>query len=322
MQSQQQHNLPLPQSTVIYPSYLDMDSVIPGHYPAHGANTIQGFSSGSSSYYQDHEHRHFFDRGGGASSSFPSSTSPLPSSPHATGLASSGNPTASFNNFYPEDIARYQLSYPHPVHGHLASITQAPLDIDFSLKSTRQAPVGNSSITSLSTLADMAIILGPTSGAVVPNARVRPPVEVSRNPPPAQEEEVGLSRERKHACTMCHKRSAILQVIGSIDDRSNLAFHRFDRPSTLRKVNVILTLQSDQHTDPLRLIASARPYWRKRLVPLCRHCRVASDYPVCSVPVRYLRQAIWGGVQPQSTRPTMHLETSPRRIRISLSRTH
>ncbi|KAJ8088810.1 hypothetical protein PM082_014056 [Marasmius tenuissimus] len=66
----------------------------------------------------------------------------------------------------------------------------------------------------------MAIIMNPTAERVDAPCRAPPPAEIVVNEqegvsPPVLEVETAVPRERRHACSMCHK--------------------RFDRPSTLRK---------------------------------------------------------------------------------------
>lgn len=162
------------------------------YYPAtfSDANTIPSFSIGSSSHYQDY----FFDRGG-QSTNVSSLTSALPPLPHATGLAISGIPTTSFSEDYAEDIWST-----NSVHGH------SPLpDNSFALKSIRQRPepVAESSSSSLATTAEMAIILGPPANSSPP------PRPLARPEVPSGSQDDGdddLGKERRHACTMCHKR--------------------------------------------------------------------------------------------------------------------
>ncbi|EEB98105.1 hypothetical protein MPER_02446 [Moniliophthora perniciosa FA553] len=63
----------------------------------------------------------------------------------------------------------------------------------------------------------MAIILGPNGGG--PASTVHEITGDTRQQMALREDEAAFTRERKHACSMCHK--------------------RFDRPSTLKKVMMI-----------------------------------------------------------------------------------
>ncbi|KAJ7596529.1 hypothetical protein C8J56DRAFT_917670 [Mycena floridula] len=168
----------------------------------------QNFSMGSPSHYLDPS-RNFMRRGGQSASL--SSIYPLPPLPHATGLAKSDHPNSSNTKFQPEDIWS-TIS----VHGHSPSVVH-------SGSPENQVPDKSaSSPCLLSTLADMAIILGPTPEA--PSTRPLPPVIPGPEPrfgPSSAQEDEEPGREKRHGCTMCHK--------------------RFDRPSTLKKHMLVHT---------------------------------------------------------------------------------
>jgi hypothetical protein len=74
------------------------------------------------------------------------------------------------------------------------------------------------------------------------------------------------SREKKHGCTMCHKR--LVAVSRTWYDTLTDSVHdcRFDRPSTLRKVGTKYKVSSNEGSDDFRLVASACPHRRKGFV--------------------------------------------------------
>ncbi|KAJ3825799.1 hypothetical protein EV361DRAFT_950702 [Lentinula raphanica] len=211
------------------------------HYPvattSHtGMTGLYGFSDGSPpTACLDHEYPyHFFDRGGtstngDAQSSSSSSTFPVVHLPNATGLSESGNPSSALSNeVYAEDIHPYQPAWDLPSthgHPHARLADSAALRPDFSFKGGSYSAFAPSPNTlKVPTPSEMAILMRPNGASTNDIAPIVPPtpmnmpsehlsaVHMSSAPP---EEEFTLARERKHACSMCHK--------------------RFDRPSTLRK---------------------------------------------------------------------------------------
>lgn len=161
------------------PSYLNMD------YTSNGA--IQSFSFGSS----PDQCRLFSDRGG-PSNSFCSTTATLPPQSDATAGMASPVPNPAPSHYYSEDL---WAPGPGPAH--------------------KSRPDPQLHPSSLSTLAEMAIIMASPPAS----AHSLTPSSLARSQPDSSDssnaylyddqdddlEQVGL-RERKHACTMCHKR--------------------------------------------------------------------------------------------------------------------
>lgn len=204
----------------VYSGYL-------GPYPASSgtSNAIQCFSIGSSSHYPD-QSRHFVDRGG-PSSNFSSTLSLQPPLPHATFLAISEIPGSIPSEYCPEDIWTQS-----PVHGHPLSIAHPPLDNIYSAKScTEDQSSAEPTSSSLPTLADMAIMYSSLTGP--PSGRQPQSGEQPRVPSAAQDEEA--KSERRHPCPMCYKRYIVFH--GRELSKLTKVHDRFDRPSTLKKVN-------------------------------------------------------------------------------------
>ncbi|KAF5392203.1 hypothetical protein D9757_001419 [Collybiopsis confluens] len=157
----------------------------------------------------------------------PSTSSALPTmTDSATGLSVSRLPFAAAaalpQGLYPEDTLAYQYSWNIPsTHGRTPSLPESsPLGPDPSFK-TALYP---SPTPKLPTPSEMAILMRPSRAVSSTETSSVPPPLATRallSPDPllaglpSPEEEFTLARERKHACSMCHK--------------------RFDRPSTLRK---------------------------------------------------------------------------------------
>lgn len=186
-----------------------------------------GFSRGSSSFAYPHQDYRYFDRGELASRVCPTSLVDN-NSLDATGIGFAGNPSSGNTFVVPEDISVYDqwdwsphILAPAPVYPH----TQP-----FSVKSTRTSSLVCSPTAQLPTPAAMAVLLNPNAQQLgdhqqqqqqqlplqvadyeIPQGHtasltVRPirPVE----PVTAVHQVVpdSPSREKKHACTMCHKR--------------------------------------------------------------------------------------------------------------------
>lgn len=158
-----------------------------GHVPGTGTGT--GFSEGSpSTGYPDQIHEPYF---------FDFSSSSLPA--HATGLSEPGNLSRAQINVYSSEEVQSNWNYP--------SSHARP---DLSLKTVSNPNSSYSPATAtLPTPSEMAVLLMPDSGPA-PTMPSIPPIplamvsaESSSLPP---EEEYTLARERKHACSMCHKR--------------------------------------------------------------------------------------------------------------------
>ncbi|KAH0590019.1 hypothetical protein H2248_000197 [Termitomyces sp. 'cryptogamus'] len=213
---------------------------------------LTNFSRGSSLSYPHQEYRHHTDRGGplGLAGPPPSLSN---ASLCATGLGIPGHSVSNGNGFQAEAIVDFPLQQqwqwttaPESLHGlPLAPVPRAPqaqlAEHEFSSIKRSPADYATESSAVLSpaaqrpTPASMAVLLNQTARAErnspqvsfrAPSDAARSsqaqsvsmtqPVEVPQHPAqPVQTHEDGLSRERKHACTMCHK--------------------RFDRPSTLKK---------------------------------------------------------------------------------------
>ncbi|KAK7019733.1 hypothetical protein VNI00_017973 [Paramarasmius palmivorus] len=216
------------------PTYYDHPASHSYHGPdAGGTNTIHGFSEGSpSSFYQDHEYPYFVDSGE-ISTSIPPPIPPTQQQ-HATGMTHPGNLARPYSDLYPEDVSPYQRLWPSTsAHGFDPAPLADPLGTGSSfggVKSTpssisQQEPCIPSPTPTLPTPSEMAIILGPNGGSGREASRMPsapPPLTMvheingaARQQMMAGDDEAAFTRERKHACTMCHK--------------------RFDRPSTLKK---------------------------------------------------------------------------------------
>lgn len=234
---------------VLQPAFPNQYGTILG-----GGGFIGDFSRGSPFAYPHPEYAYFPDRGG-PSTTIPS-TSLAVSSLDATGLGFTGNPSGTDLFLQPEDIAEYaQESWQwtgQPCHGlgplatpaHIAHVHPEPdfFEVDKSSGSLVESGVC-SPTAQLPTPAAMAVLLnhkarperrheeGSSSTGVAPP----PPLPVVDTTPHAHQNETVaispprpvpdrsdiLSREKKHACTMCDQFQCC----------------RFDRPSTLRKVS-------------------------------------------------------------------------------------
>ncbi|KAG6889032.1 hypothetical protein C0992_006600 [Termitomyces sp. T32_za158] len=229
------------------PSYLGQTASTSNFTSSTGLD-LANFSRGSSLTYPHQEYRHPTDRGEPVGLSGP----PLNLSNArlcATGLGISGR---SVDGFQAEAIVEFPSQQwqwtpvPESLHGlPLAPVPRASqaqvAEREFSpiKRSPPNYAIESSAVLSPAaqrpTPASMAVLLNQTSArtdtknspqvsssAPLDTSQAQPasltqPVEVTRPAQPAQtiNHEDGLSRERKHACTMCHK--------------------RFDRPSTLKK---------------------------------------------------------------------------------------
>ncbi|KAF9482361.1 hypothetical protein BDN70DRAFT_435995 [Pholiota conissans] len=218
-----------------------------------GQNFTSGFSRGSSFTYPHQDYRYLLDRGELASRVCASSLMDGPFD--ATGLGFAGDPSSNGTFIpATEDISAYHQPWdqwigatapppqaivaPAPVYPSAAESSY------FGIKdatANHNAPSSSSSSgvrsppSQLPTPAAMAVLLNPhgrSEGELTQSGYDIPPgsavlahrASSSAAPiPPRTEEPIvttqgvpeSLSREKKHACTMCHK--------------------RFDRPSTLRK---------------------------------------------------------------------------------------
>ncbi|KDR68766.1 hypothetical protein GALMADRAFT_256609 [Galerina marginata CBS 339.88] len=237
----QQYALPLPPD--YYAAIQAFPPPLSDHYLAQddAQNFATSFSRGSSFTYPYQEYRYLLDRGELTSRLCTSGL--VGSTLDATGLGFAGNHASNTGALAaPEDITAYQqqtwdwtgapngeIIAPAPVYA-----AQAEPDY-FGIKSPGIHASGVRSPTAqLPTPAAMAVLLNPSgrsedelsqigyelphtsalvanhaSATARPNRIVEPLVSTQEIVPES------LSREKKHACTMCHK--------------------RFDRPSTLRK---------------------------------------------------------------------------------------
>ncbi|KAG7090572.1 hypothetical protein E1B28_009679 [Marasmius oreades] len=181
-----------------------------------GANAIQNFSDGSPQalHYLDHEYRSLFDSGEASTSAS------MPTLQHATGMTHPDYLARPFSDLYPEEIPPYQhLWFPPSTHDQPLEPPSSLLNSDphstrFPHKKSI-SPSRASTSTRLPTLSEMAVTLNPSAERPPP-----PPSMICVNEPNSVGvaplgAECTLTRERRHACSMCHK--------------------RFDRPSTLRK---------------------------------------------------------------------------------------
>ena len=182
-----------------------------------------GFSRGSSSSfgYGHEEYGYFVDRGEVASRLCPTSLVDN-NALDAAGIGFAGNASSSSNTFViPEDISVYnQWNWSQPDHPILAPAPVYPTHSAFPVKSANT--VVCSPTAQLPTPAAMAVLLNPNAqlpdtqqppadfqipqGSVIHTAArptvIRPvePVVAVQGVPDSP------SREKKHACTMCHKR--------------------------------------------------------------------------------------------------------------------
>ena len=213
------------------------DGLVQETYPDHFAS---GFSRGSSFPYQDY--RCLFDRGEFTSRLCPTSlvdhTTPTPLD--ATGLGFSGNPPPGSAFGAPEDLPAYDpaswdwttpsngIVAPAPVYATEATgylgMSKPSGEHHFSSEQYHHHPSAQ-----LPTPAAMAILLNPHgrsdrehSQSGYPDTHFESPPLVGRHVSAAlrpfirregpsgtvqnQGTSEGLSREKKHACTMCHKR--------------------------------------------------------------------------------------------------------------------
>lgn len=236
--------------------YNDAQGVLQPAFPNQygtigGGGFIGDFSRGSPFAYPHPEYAYFPDRGG-PSTTIPS-TSLAVSSLDATGLGFTGNPSGTDLFLQPEDIAEYaQESWQwtgQPCHGLAplaapAHIAHAHPEPDFFEVNKSEGSLVESGVCSptaqLPTPAAMAVLLnhkarperrheeGSSSIAVAPP----PPLPVVDTTPHAHQNETVavsparpvpdrsdiLSREKKHACTMCHKRSVLISWIFTESD--------------------------------------------------------------------------------------------------------
>ncbi|KAG6849765.1 hypothetical protein H0H93_005447 [Arthromyces matolae] len=217
------------------------------------------------------------DRGASAGLAGPASSLPG-SSLCATGLGISGQPVSASNGFQAEAIMDFPLQQhwqwsasSEPLHGlPLPSVPHphAPLsEHEFStIKSSPNYDIESSVLSPAAqrpTPASMAVLLNQTTRSEAKNSpqisfrslpdgshTTQPPststtkhVEGPQSPSePIPHHEDSLIRERKHACTMCHK--------------------RFDRPSTLKKVEFVSMVRSPQKLTNVT-IALPCSYWGK-----------------------------------------------------------
>ena len=191
-------------------------------------NFSNGFSRGSSTSfaYPHQDYRYFVDRGELASRLCPTSLVDN-NALDAAGIGFAGNPSSSNTFVIPEDISVYnQWNWSQPEQPILAPApVYPPHQSAFSVKSTSSisSAVVCSPTAQLPTPAAMAVLLNPNAqlvdqqhsqvatdfeipqGSAIQTARpaiVRPvePVVAVQVVPESP------SREKKHACTMCHKR--------------------------------------------------------------------------------------------------------------------
>ncbi|KAF8168498.1 hypothetical protein B0H34DRAFT_685784 [Crassisporium funariophilum] len=209
-----------------------------------GLNFTNGFSRGSSFTYPHPDYRYLLDRGELASRLCATSLV-NDNALDATGMGFAGNPSSNTNFVAPEDISVYQqqqtwdwtgvsnhaIVAPAPIYP--APVAESPAYLGIKSSRNQGSSVVRSPAAQLPTPAAMAILLNPNarsegelsqSGYEIPSGStvavshhtataMRPSIHPAVEPVLAVPD--CLSREKKHACTMCHK--------------------RFDRPSTLRK---------------------------------------------------------------------------------------
>ena len=234
MQAQSHFSLPHPD---YYPSVQGAYSSIPldqALAPEDGQNFTNCFSRGSSFSYPHQDHRYSLDRGELASRLC--STSLVGNIIDATGLGFAGNPSPSARfAVAPEDIPAYQ----QPTWGWTgapgagiiapAPVYPQPLEPEyFGVKNpgNNQTSIVRSPAAQLPTPAAMAVLLNPNgrseeeplqSGFEIPpgstvqssQGTATSSRHVTTRPVESAVATQGvseLSREKKHACTMCHKR--------------------------------------------------------------------------------------------------------------------
>lgn len=179
------------------PSFLPYN--IEDHYgelvASHGTGT--GFSEGSPSTGYPDQMPELCPYSFGFSSS---SSVPV----HATGLSEPGNPSRAQRNVCSSEDLQSNWNY-HSSH--------ARPDLSFKTVSNPNlsySPAIVSPTATLPTPSEMAVLLTPDNRPPLPTPMIPPaPLaivsgESSCLPP---EEEFMLAKERKHACSMCHKRS-------------------------------------------------------------------------------------------------------------------
>ena len=196
-------------------------------------NFTNGFSRGSSTSfaYPHQDYRYFVDRGELASRLCPTSLVDN-NALDAAGIGFAGNPSSSNTFVIPEDISVYnQWNWSQPDHPILAPAPVYPHQPPFSVKSPSNSISSSAVVCSptaqLPTPAAMAVLLNPNAQLVdqqqqhptqVPTTdfeipqrsaihTVRPTIIRPVEPVVAvQGVPDSPSREKKHACTMCHKR--------------------------------------------------------------------------------------------------------------------
>lgn len=231
-----------------------LQPAFPNQYGAIGEGGFIGdFSRGSPFSYPHPEYAYFPDRGGPSTTIL--STSLAVSSLDATGLGFTGNPSGTDLFLQPEDIAEYaQESWQwtgQPCHGlvplaapvNIAHVHPEPDFFEVNKSAGSLVESGVCSPTAqLPTPAAMAVLLnhkarperrheeGSSSTAVAPPAPLpagdtTPQTHVHQNetvavspPRPVADRSDILSREKKHACTMCYKRSVLISWIFTESD--------------------------------------------------------------------------------------------------------
>ncbi|KAG6885505.1 hypothetical protein C0993_000755 [Termitomyces sp. T159_Od127] len=233
------------------PSYLGQTASSSSFASSTGLD-LANFSRGSSLTYPHQEYRHPTDRGepvGLAGSPLNLSNASL----CATGLGISGRPVN--DGFQAEAIVEFPSQQwqwtPTPEYLHGLPLTPVPRAPQAQLAEREFGPIKRSPpnytiepsavlspAAQRPTPVSMAVLLNQTSGRTdtknppqvsfrAPSdttrtsqtqpASMTQPVEVTHPAQPAQtiQHEDGLSRERKHACTMCHKRRCILKPVNA-----------------------------------------------------------------------------------------------------------
>lgn len=227
----QQYSVPLHPD--LYHTAHSMQFAMPDQYLATGGGDFfaGSFSGGSSLTYPHQDYRYFLDRGGPSRLSSTRLTSTI--NLDATGLGFAGNPSST-SNFHAEEIAEYDQRWHWPSDPQQELPRQiipyaAPHDPNpaFLLdKSTFfQGSIVRTPAAQLPTPAAMAVLLNPSARSDaqtshVPYTAPLPPTNLivpgSHAPAAYTSDTAGevalshtleLSREKKHACTMCHKRS-------------------------------------------------------------------------------------------------------------------
>ena len=211
-----------------YPDYPQAHYPHPHLTQDPSQNFPNGFSRGSSASfaYPHQDYRYFVDRGELASRLCPTSLVDN-NALDAAGIGFTGNPSSSNTFLIPEDLSVYnQWNWSQPDQPILAPAPVYPQQPAFSVKSasTISSAVVCSPTAQLPTPAAMAVLLNPNAqladqqhqtqvptdfeipqGSAIHSARpaiIRPvePVVAVQGVPDSP------SREKKHACTMCHKR--------------------------------------------------------------------------------------------------------------------